>query len=99
MAQLVSISREGAEALRSFAESVEHVMVCLTEEATSFSTAFASVSDGLGEMEQDFSEIVQLCVQAVENAQEAFEGLPSDLRRTASDIDEYLDTHPDIDAS
>lgn len=98
MAILITISREGAQTLRDFAQAMPYAVECLSQDTETLRTVFESVSEGLGEIEPDFADIVDLCSQAVANAQESIEGLPADLERTATAIDHYLDDHPEIDA-
>lgn len=98
MATQISISREGAQTLREFAQAMPYAVENLSQDTETLRRVFESVSEGLGEIEPDFADIVDLCSQAVANAQESIEGLPADLERTATAIDDYLNDHPEIDA-
>lgn len=85
------LTREGAEALREFAESMPFAIANISEATETLRKQYDAVAEGLGVKQDDFLEILECVKAAQEKATEALEYLPAELKKTADDIDEYID--------
>lgn len=90
---LVSISHEGAEALRDFSKSMPYAAEQILEDTQTLVTAYNSIAADFGQIEAGFADLVQGCAAAAKSAAEAISDLPQDLERTADDIDEYINSN------
>lgn len=97
--QRISISYEGAEALRDFAKAMPYAVEQMAQASADLRVTFTSIADDLGDLGKDLSELINNCILAVETAQESIEGLPAGLEKTADDIEKYLNDHIADDSS
>ena len=93
----LTLTHEGAEALREFASalplSVDNIIVA----TDTLFNIYNAVADRLGEHSQDFSNLLIHIKKAQSMAADAILDLPPKMKSTADKIDAYVASRPNID--
>lgn len=88
----LGVTRESADALRAFADSMERSS-CEMEDATRrFLRKVGGIESRLGIRGQSIRSVVDACVYQVLQSSESINSLAPGLRATADGIDDYLDS-------
>jgi len=86
----VSISSEGSDSLRGFAEAMLNASTGLVDALAELETSFSLVADSLGPQRDDYRAMLDICREPTLAVIEASESMSIDLVDTADIIDEYL---------
>lgn len=92
----LTLTPEGAQALREFASAIPVAIDNIVTETDILINVYNSVSERLGEHNQDFSDLLMHIKKAQQNAAESILELPPKMKATAAKIDAYVATHPTI---
>ena len=84
------ISQEGAEALRELAKAMPFAIGNISEATERMNRIYESVAEGLGVKQESFRETLVYVSAAKEKAAEALEYLPTELEKTAAEIENYI---------
>ena len=90
----LALNSESTAALRDIAHAMPLAMQNIVEETNKVFQVYQSVSETLGEHDQDFRDMLKLIQKAQEEAADAILALPSEMNKTADKIDVYVATHP-----
>ena len=86
----VSISSEGSDSLRSFAESMLNASTGLVDALAALETSFSLVAESLGPQQDDYHAMLDVCKESTLAVIEASQAMSIDLVDTADIIDSYL---------
>ena len=90
----LALNSKSSAALREFAQAMPFAMQNIVEETNTVFQVYQSVSETLGEHDQDFRDMLKSIQKAQEEAADAILALPPKLNKTADMIDDYVATHP-----
>lgn len=86
----VSISSEGSDSLRGFAEAMLNASTGLVDALAVLEASFSLVADSLGPQQDDYRAMLDVCKECTLAVIEASEAMSIDLVDTADIIDGYL---------
>ena len=86
----LALNSKSSAALREFAQAMPLAMQNIVEETNTVFQVYQSVSETLGEHDQDFRDMLKSIQKAQEEAADAILALPSEMNKTADKIDAYI---------
>ena len=86
----LALNSKSSAALREFAQVMPLAMQNIVEETNKVFQVYQSVSETLGEHDQDFRDMLKSIQKAQEEAADAILALPPEMNRTADKIDAYI---------
>jgi DNA anti-recombination protein RmuC len=92
----LTLTYEGAQALREFAEAIPLAIENIRNETDALQNVYRSVSDRLGSHNQDFVDLLTHIQNAQKRAAEAISELPPKMLATAEKIEAYVAAHPTL---
>lgn len=92
----LTLTPEGAEALRQFAGAIPLTIENIVGETNKLLNVYNSVSEHLGEHNQDFCDLLTHIKKAQQAASDAILELPPKMEDAAAKIDAYVAAHPRI---
>lgn len=95
----LTMSYASVEALREFARAVPVAIREMENDSDEFRANYRALSSYLGVRDEQFREIVEACIRAVELAAEDIDFLPASLYDTADAIEDWLRKHVGADIS
>ena len=90
----LTLTREGAQSLRDFADALLRSAENIEEATNTLSTVFSENSQDLGVHLSDFEEMLEHIKAAKQKGQDAITALAPKMRYAAETIDAYVDTLP-----
>ena len=93
----LTLTHEGAEALREFAGALPIAIDNIVTETGVLLNVYSAISERLGEHGQDFSDLLMHIKKAQQTALDAVAELPPKMEATASKIDSYVAARPKLD--
>ena len=90
MIMKLALNSKSSAALREFAQVMPLAMQNIVEETNKVFQVYQSVSETLGEHDQDFRDMLKSIQKAQEEAADAILALPPEMNRTADKIDAYI---------
>jgi|GEM_PF-1153933 len=93
----IEASYEGVKALRDFAESMPYAVNQIDESTHKLLRTFNSLESELGVRGETFRALVEHCIRATAIASDAVLELPSNLQKTADELEDWLNKQLGID--